>query len=116
MPRGGRKRGADTHKVDRDIVPWLEHLRRVAKRERGWKPFTTIRWFIAPVAPLWGKSINAVTHRLYQKMKSGRYGKWEPPPGIRWSKFTLRPQEKPEPPEEPPIDSDGSSKSKSRIP
>lgn len=99
MPRGGRKKGADTHKFDADLVPWLEHMCRVAKRERGWSKFRTIREFVKAegvLQVLGGKTINATTHRLYQKMRSGRYGKWAFPPGhplAHWSKYTMRPSD-----------------------
>jgi hypothetical protein len=94
MPRGGRKKGADTHKYDQYVVPMLQHLCRVARRERGWSKFTTIRKFVEAGPGLGGKSVNATVHRLYQKMQSGRYGEVKLPPGVRWSRFTLEPLKK----------------------
>jgi hypothetical protein len=93
MPRGGRKTGADTHRLDGVIVPWLNDLCRLAQRERGWSKFQTIRNLVESIFPvLGGASINAATHRLYQKMKSGRYKKVAFPandPRAHWSKYTM---------------------------
>jgi hypothetical protein len=94
MPRGGRKRGADTHELDKFIVPWLPHMCRVAKRQYGLEAFPVIRHIVKSTWPaIGGKSINAATHRLYRKMKSGRYKTPTFPldhPLAHWSRYTLR--------------------------
>ena len=91
MPRGGRKKGADSYKMDRRIVPWLPDWCRVAKRTLGLSDFEAIRMLVEINPRLFGRhSANATVHRLYQKMKSGRYGKPVPPPGIPWHWSQLR--------------------------
>jgi hypothetical protein len=101
MPRGGRKKGADTYKIDRQIVPWLKDWCRVAKRERDMSAFEAIRWLVNINPRLFGRhNAESTAHRLYQKMKSGQYGNPVPPPGIvwHWSKLTFRPLEPDEDP------------------
>ena len=46
MPRGGRKKGADSYKIDRRIVPWLPDWCRVAKRTLGLSDFEAIRMLV----------------------------------------------------------------------
>jgi len=94
VPRGGRKKGVDVYKFDRHIVPWLKDWCRVAKRERGMTAFEAIRWLVNANPRLFGRHrANATAHRLYQKMKSGRFGRAVPPQGIvwHWSKVTFPP-------------------------
>jgi hypothetical protein len=73
VPRGGRKKGADTHKLDRAIVPTLVLICWIAERDHGWSNFRTIRAFVERLGPvLGGKSTNATVHRLYQKVIRSR--------------------------------------------
>ena len=77
MPRGGRKKGAVTYKTDQFVVPFLCLLCSLAKLRYGWSYFRTIRTVVEHNKRkllLGGKSTNAIVHRLYQKMMSGRYG------------------------------------------
>jgi hypothetical protein len=93
MPRGGRKKGVVSYKIDERIVPWLKDWCRVAKRERGLSAFEAIRLLVNTNPRLFGRhTADATVHRLYQKMKSGRY-KLVPPPGMpwHWSLLTFEP-------------------------
>jgi hypothetical protein len=92
MPRGGRKKGADSYKIDKRVVPWLKEWCRVAKQPPlELSDFEAIRMLVNINPRLFGRhSADATVHRLYQKMKSGRYGKPVPPRGIPWHWSHLR--------------------------
>jgi hypothetical protein len=77
MPRGGRKKGAISHKTDAGVVAFLCLLCPITKLHYGWSYFRTIRSVVEhrqATFLLKGKSTNAIVHRLYQKMMSGKYG------------------------------------------
>jgi len=85
MPRGGRKRGADTYKIDKQIVPWLKDWCRVAKRTYGLEAIPAIRMLVNSAPWLFGHhKAESTARRLHEKMKSGQFGKPIPPRGIAW--------------------------------
>lgn len=88
----GRKVGAVTHKADAGLLPMLGLFCQVAEREKGLKPHAAIRWLVAKIREggALGASDDAVTRRLYQKMRAGKFDKVELPPSIDQSRFTLK--------------------------
>jgi len=98
VPRAGRKKGADSYKIDKYVVPWLPEYCRLAKRNHGLEAIPAIRmlvnrapWFFGHHKP------ESTARRLHQKMTSRRYKKPTQPRGMiyHWSKvfLTLEPIE-----------------------
>lgn len=79
--RGGRKRGADTYKIDARLLPALEHFCRIAAEHKGLTETAALRWLTGAIgADLMGAD---PVSRLRRKMKAGKFPKWKAPPGSR---------------------------------
>jgi hypothetical protein len=98
--RGGRKKGALSHKYDKYLLPMLEHFCRVAKREKGLSRTEAIRWVVGGVdgpgmladgrSRLLGKSERAAVARLFEKKTAGDFRPARFPPWVHPSKLTLK--------------------------